>query len=279
MIDLTMNQTFRKGMEPDGNTLKESLVDTEILSNDRLHTESEKKYKNMFYYWFADDHTMVIDRLTTDGYHTTNEQRFSYLNNGSGSITIHGGDWSTVNQTGFTTSQFSNASISTTSSTTSAVSNNISFTGTVNFVDGDSVEEVGAFGISNKEPSLEEKLHTQVIGSFMSDFRPERCKTETVAKEYLKRFRKETLGNTESNDWLLCPEYTKVPKQSLRKLAGFVRNRLVDYLKENWFHITIPIFRKKYFSPEPEEEPTIRLRDGELIIDPNTINITTTIAV
>lgn len=278
MIDLTMNQTFQKGMEPDGNTLKESLVDTEILSNERLHTESEKKYKTMFYYWFADDHTMAIDRLTTDGYHTTNEQRFSYLNNGNGSITIHGGNWDTVDRTVFTSSQFSNASISTTSSTTSAVSNNISFTGTVNFVDGDSVEEVGAFGISNKEPSLAEKLHTQVVGSFTSDFRPERCKTETFAKEYLKRFRKETLGNTEFNDWLLWPEYTKAPKQSLRELAGFVRNRLVDYLKENWFHITIPIFRKKYFSPEPEEELTIRLRDGELFLDSNTINITATIS-
>ena len=279
MIDLTMDQTFRKGMEPDGNTLKESLVDTEILSNDRLHTESEKKYKTMFYYWFADDHTMAIDRLTTDGYHTTNEQRFSYLNNGSWSITIHGGDWGTVDQTVPTTSQFSNASISITSSTTSSVSNNISFTGTANFVNGDSVEEVGAFGISNKEPSLEEKLHTQVVGSIMSDFRPERCKTETFGKEYLNRFRKETLGNTEFNDCLLCPEYTKVPKQSLRELAGFVRDRLVDYLKENWFHITIPIFRKKYFSPEPEEELTIRLRDGELFLEPNTINITTTITV
>lgn len=278
MIDLTMNQTFQKGMEPDGNTLKESLVDTEILSNERLHTESEKKYKTMFYYWFADDHTMAIDRLTTDGYHTTNEQRFSYLNNGRGGITIHGGNWDTVDQTVFTTSQFSNASISITSSTPSAISNNIPFTGTVNFVDGDSVEEVGAFGISNKEPSLEEKLHTQVVGSFTSDFRPERCKTETFAKEYLKRFRKETLGNTEFNDRLLCPEYTKAPKQSLRELAGFVRNRLVDYLKENWFHITIPIFRKKYFSPEPEEELTIRLRDGELFLDSNVINITTTIS-
>lgn len=279
MIDLTMDQTFQKGMEPDGNTLKESLVDTEILSNDRLHTESEKKYKTMFYYWFADDHTMVIDRLASDGHHTTNEQRFSYLNNGSWSITIHGGNWDTVDQAVPTTSQFSNASISITSSTTSAISNNISFTGTANFVNGDSVEEVGAFGISNKEPSLEEKLHTQVVGSFMSDFRPERCKTETFGKEYLKRFRKETLGNTEFNDWLLCPEYTKAPKQSLRELAGFIRNRLVDYLKENWFHITIPIFRKKYFSPEPEEELTIRLRDGELFLDPNTINITTTIPV
>ena len=276
MIDLTMDQTFRKGMEPDGNTLKESLVDTEILSNDRLHTESEKKYKNMFYYWFADDHTMVIDRLASDLHLTTNEQRFSYLNNGSGSITIHSGNWGTVDQTVPTTSQFSNTSISITSTTTSAVINSISSTGTVNFVDGDSVEEVGAFGISNKEPSLEEKIHTQVVGSFTSDFRPERCKTETFAKEYLKRFRKETLGNTEIKDWLLCPEYTKVPKQSLRKLAGFVRNRLVDYLKENWFHITIPIFRKKYFSPEPEEELTIRLRDGELFLDSNVINITAT---
>lgn len=278
MIDLTMDQTFRKGMEPDGNTLKESLVDTEILSNDRLHTESEKKYKNMFYYWFADDHTMVIDRLATDGYHITTDQRFSYLNNGSGGITIHAGNWGTVDQTVYTTSQFSNASISITSSTTSSVSNNISFTGTANFVNGDSVEEVGAFGISNKEPSLEEKLHTQVVGSIMSDFRPERCKTETFGKEYLKRFRKETLGNTEFNDRLLCPEYTKAPKQSLRELAGFVRNRLVDYLKENWFHITIPIFRKKYFSPEPEEELTIRLRDGELFLDSNVINITATIS-
>ena len=277
MIDLTMDQTFQKGMEPDGNTLKESLVDTEILSNDRLHTESEKKYKNMIYYWFADDHTMAIDRLAIDVHLTTNEQRFSYLNNGSGSITIHSGNWGTVDQTVPTTSQFSNTSISITSTTTSAVINSISSTGTVNFVDGDSVEEVGAFGISNKEPSLEEKLHTQVVGSITSDFRPEQCKTETVAKEYLKRFRKETLGNTEIKDCLLCPEYTKAPKQSLRKLAGFVRNRLVDYLKENWFHITIPIFRKKYFSPEPEEEPTIRLRDGEVFLDPNTINITTTI--
>ena len=279
MIDLTMDQTFRKGMEPDGNTLKESLVDTEILSNDRLHTESEKKYKTMIYYGFADDHTMVIDRLTTDGYHTTNEQRFSYLNNGSGSITIQGGNWGTVDPTVPTTSQFSNASISITSSTTSAVINSILYRGTVNFVDGGSVEEVGAFGISNKEPSLEEKIHTQVVGSITSDFRPERCKTVTFAKEYLKRFRKETLGNTEIKDWLLCPEYTKAPKQSLRELAGFVRNRLVDYLKENWFHITIPILRKKYFSPEPEEELTIRLRDGELFLDPNAINITTTIAV
>ena len=278
MIDLTMDQTFRKGMEPDGNTLKESLVDTEILSNDRLHTESEKKYKNMFYYWFADDHTMVIDRLATDGHHITTDQRFSYLNNGSGGITIHAGNWGTVDQTVYTTSQFSNVSISITSSTTSTASNSISFTGTANFVDGDSVEEVGAFGISNKEPFLEEKLHTQVVGSFTSDFRPERCKTDTVAKEYLKRVRKETLGDTEIKDWLLCPEYTKAPKQSLRELAGFVRNRLVDYLKENWFHITIPIFRKKYFSPEQEQELTIRLRDGEIVLDSNAINITATIS-
>lgn len=278
MIDLTMDQTFRKGMEPDGNTLKESLVDTEILSNDRLHTESEKKYRNMIYYGFADDHTMVIDRLAIDVHHTTNEERFSYLTNGSWSISTHGGNLGTVDQTVSTTSQFSNASISITRSTPSAISNNISFTGTVNFVDGGSVEEIGAFGISNKEPSLEEKLHTQVVGLITTDFRPERCKTETFAKEYLKRFRKETLGNTEFNDWVLCPEYTKAPKQSLRELAGFVRDRLVDYLKENWFHITIPIFRKKYFSPEPEEELTIRLHDGELFLDSNTINITATIS-
>ena len=284
MIDLTMDQTFRKGMEPDGNALKKAFVDTELLKESPLPTEAEKQYQNVISYGFADDNTLMIDTLTTEVHNTSVRDRYSYLNSGAEiSITYSGNAWSGQSGASGTTQYHMNVSniintlnISSTSSSYTTPNNRLQI------ICDDKVERVGAFGVPNLKPTLLEPLHTQAV--HISEFSPEYTKVESLHQLLhhfllLERFHEEQPICEESNELSIRPEFTAVPKQSLRELAGFVRNRLVDYLKENWFHITIPIFRKKYFSPEPEEELTIRLRDGELFLDPNAINITTTIAV
>lgn len=243
MVDLTMDQTFRKGMEPDGNALKKAFVDTELLKESPLPTEAEKQYQNVISYGFADDNTLVIDTLAIDVHNTS--VRNMNVSNSINTVTI---------------------SSTTTSYTIPA--------NRLQIISDGKVERVGAFGVPNLKPTLLEPLHTHAV--HISEFSPEYTKVESI-RQYplLERFHEEQSMCEELKEESIRPEFTAVPKKSLRDLAGFVRNRLVDYLKENWFHITMPCFREKYFSPEPEETPTFRLRDGEIFTNLNELTTTT----
>ena len=282
MIDLTMDQTFRKGMEPDGNALKKAFVDTELLKESLLPTEAEKQYQNVISYGFADDNTLVIDTLTTEVHNTSVRDRYSYLNGGAEiSITYSGNAWSGQSAVSGTTPQYhmtvSNSiintlNISSTSSSYTTPNNRLQI------ICDDKVERVGAFGVPNLKPTLLEPLHTQAV--HISEFSPEYTKVESLHQLLhhfllLERFHEEQPICEESNELSIRPEFTAVPEKSLRDLAGFVRNRLVDYLKENWFHITMPCFREKYFSPEPEKTPTFRLNSDEIFVNLNELATTT----
>ena len=250
MVDLTMDQTFRKGMEPDGNTLKKAFVDTELLKESPLPTEAEKQYQNVISYGFADDNTLVIDTLAIDVHNTSVRDRYSYLYHMSVSNSTN--------------------TVSISSTTTSyTIPNN-----RLQIISDGKVERVGAFGVANLKPTLLEPLHTHAV--HISEFSPEYTKVESL-RQYplLESFHDEQSMCEALKEESIRPEFTAVPKKSLRDLAGFVRNRLADYLKENWFHITMPCFREKYFSPEPEETPTFRLHDGEIFTNLNELTTTT----
>lgn len=261
MVDLTMDQTFRKGMEPDGNTLKKAFVDTELLKESPLPTEAEKQYQNVISYGFADDNTLVIDTLAIDVHNTSVRDRYSYLNGGA--------RLSTTSQYHMNVSNSINT-VSISSTTTSyTIPNN-----QLQIISDGKVERVGAFGVPNLKPTLLEPLHTHAV--HISEFSPEYTKVKLLHQFHLlERFHEEQSICEELKEESIRPEFTAVPKKSLRDLAGFVRNRLVDYLKENWFHITMPCFREKYFSPEPEETPTFRLHDGEIFTNLNELTTTT----
>lgn len=258
MVDLTMNQTFRKGMEPDGNTLKKAFVDTELLKESPLPTEAEKQYQNVISYGFADDNTLVIDTLAIDVHNTSVRDR-------SGQIVASG-----------TTTQY-HMNVSNSINTVSISSTTTSYTipnNQLQIISDGKVERVGAFGVPNLKPTLLEPLHTHAV--HISEFTPEYTKVKLLHQyPLLERFHEEQSICEALKEESIRPEFTAVPKKSLRDLAGFVRNRLADYLKENWFHITMPCFREKYFSPEPEETPTFRLRDGEIFTNLNELTTTT----
>lgn len=282
MVDLTMDQTFRKGMEPDGNALKKAFVDTELLKESPLPTEAEKQYQNVISYGFDDDNTLVIDTLTTEVHNTSVRDRYSYLNGEVEiSTTSSGIAWSVQSTASGTTPQYhmpvSNSIINTVSisSTTSSytIPNN-----RLQIISDGKVERVGAFGVPNLKPTLLEPLHTQAV--HISEFSPEYTKAESLHQLlhqflFLERFHEEPYICEELTEVSIRPEFTAVPEKSLRDLAGFVRNRLVDYLKENWFHITMPCFREKYFSPEPEKTPTFRLNADEIFVNLNEVATTT----
>lgn len=277
MVDLTMDQTFRKGMEPDGNALKKAFVDTELLKESPLPTEAEKQYQNVISYGFADDNTLVIDTLAIDVHNTSVRDRYSYLNGGARlSTTSSGNAWSGQSVTSGTTPQY-HMIVSNSVNTVTISSTTTSYTipnNRLQIISDGKVERVGAFGVPNLKPTLLEPLHTHAV--HISEFSPEYTKVESLRQYHLlESFHDEPSMCEELKEESIRPEFTAVPKKSLRDLAGFVRNRLVDYLKENWFHITMPCFRKKYFSPEPEATPTFRLRDGEIFTNLNELATTT----
>lgn len=281
MVDLTMDQTFRKGMEPDGNALKKAFVDTELLKESPLPTEAEKQYQNVISYGFDDDNTLVIDTLTTEIHNTSVRDRYSYLNGEVEiSTTSSGIAWSVQSTASGTTPQY-HMTVSNSINTLSISSTTSSYTTPNNrlqIICDDKVERVGAFGVPKLKPTLLEPLHTQA--AHISEFSPEYTKAESLHQLLhqfllLERFHEEQPICEESNELSIRPEFTAVPEKSLRDLAGFVRNRLVDYLKENWFHITMPCFREKYFSPEPEKTPTFRLNSDEIFVNLNELATTT----